>query len=146
MRKDEIELQTKLAEAMTKLADRLEKFQDPVVWQKVLTSAVEAMPSLRGTIPTPIQDLRVTPAVRVVGVSISFSEEERAKLVEQVHISIQPQLAEFNTFVKQALRDMPPDRLQRIAKEIEAGKLPVLKQRHGCIFIEAGDEDAYLPL
>jgi len=137
----------KLATAMEKLADNLEKFQDPVVWQKVLNDAVEVMPALRGAIPIPIPGV-VGAAIpfRIEGVSITLSDEEREKLVERVHAAIQPQLTNFNTFVKEALRDMPPGRLERIGKEIDAGKPPSLKQRHGCIFVEVGDVDAYLPL
>jgi len=154
MDKQEIEATTKLAEAMSKLGDKLDKFQDPVWWQKILSDAVRQIPALAP--PGPMMMARpvltagpgeLTPgAVSVEGVTISLSDDEREKLVNQVNEAIQPQLTEFSQFVKQSLLEMPEHRLKKIAEKVAAGEKPTIKRRHGCIFIAAGDEEFYLGL
>jgi len=153
MDKQEIEATTKLAEAMTKLADRLEKFQDPVFWQKMLSDAVRQIPALGP--PGPVMTARPVlvggpgepeRGVSVEGITISLSDDEREKLVNQVNEAIQPQLTEFSEFVKQSLLEMPAHRLKKIAEKVAAGEKPTLRRRSGCIFITAGDEEIYLGL
>ena len=138
------EAMAKLAEAMTKLADRLEKFQDPVLWQKIFRDAVST-----GLMP-PIQPLALPvalPVGRVESVNVSLSDEERTKLIEKLHEMIQPQITEFNDFVKKSLEEMPPGQLRDLAKKIETGEKPSLKRRHGCVFLSFDSgEDFYLGL
>ena len=131
--------EVKLAIAMNKLADRIEKFQDPVLWQKVLSDAVRVMPMFQQT------EIQLLPQ-QIEGGSVRLSDDERTKLVELVNQAIQPQLFEFCTFVKQSLQDMPLHRLKRIADKIAAGESPKLEKRQGCVFIKVGDDEAYLGL
>jgi hypothetical protein len=148
MGKAETEAQAKLAEAMNKLASSLERFQDPVVWQKIFRDAVLQMPALGEA----QQRLLEAPAValpqgvRIDTLMISLSDEERQKLVAQISEAVQPQLVEFGVFVTQALSDMPAGQLKRIADKVAAGETPTLKRRQGCIFVSAGDEEVYLRL
>lgn len=155
MNKQEIEATTKLAEAMSKLADRLEKFQDPVFWQKVWSDAIGQIPGLAP--PSPVLIGRPVPlppgeapvqsgAIAVEGITISLSDDERQKLVNQVNEAIQPQLAELSQFVKDSLQDMPAHRLKRLAEKVAAGEKPTLKRRHGCVYIAVADEEMYLGL
>lgn len=136
----------KLADAMSKLATSLEKFQDPILWQKVMSDAVQTMPAFTQFLPptpTPVGEL---PAGRIEGVSVSLSDEERGRVAAQVYEAVKPQLQEFNEFVQDSLKEMPAHRLKELAEKIEAGEKPQIKRRHGCIFICAGDTEIYLGL
>ena len=132
----------KLAEAMSKLADRLADFQDPVLWQKVIQDALRT-----GALPAQVAEAAALPPVRIEAVTVSLSDEEREKLAAQVHEAVQPQLAEFNEFVKESLKEIPPARLKELAEKIEAGAKPQLRRRRGCIFLELDSgEEFYLGL
>ena len=136
----------KLAEAMNRLADNLEKFQDPILWQKTISDAARTIPELTRffpAAPTPAGEL---PAGRIEEVAVSLSEEERSKFANQVYDAVKPQLQEFNQFVQESLKEMPMHRLKELAEKIEAGEKPQIKRRHGCIFICAGDTEIYLGL
>ena len=154
MKKSEIEAQKKLGEGMAKLAAALEKFQDPVLWQKLLSDAITrsslGLPLMIPQSPVPGETAAAEGgALRPVGiesVAITLSDEERVKIAGQVYEAVQPQLAEFNVFVQQALAEMPADRLKRIADKIEAGEKVTIKRRQGCVFIAAGDVESYLGL
>ena len=138
------EVKLALAEAMSKLADRLEKFQDPILWQKLIQYAmrVGALPPL----PQPITATGPSP-VRIEAVTISLSDEERRKLADQVYEAVQPHLSEFNDFVKESLKEMPPARLKALADKIEGGAKPQLRRRQGCVFMELeSGEEFYLGL
>lgn len=131
-----------LASAMSKLAENLEKFQDPVLWQKRISDAIQAIPSL-----APLYAPRTAlPAAAIEAVTVRLSDEERSKLAGQIYKAVKPQLKEFNKFVQQSLQDMPPHRLKELAEKIEQGEKPAIKRRHGCIFIAAGDTEIYLGL
>jgi hypothetical protein len=146
MNKKEIAATEKLASALDKLADHMERFVDPVVWQKVLSDAMGLIPSL-AQIGQPVRPgLAVTPLLGIEGVTIKLSDEEREKLANQVYEAIKPQLSEFNDFVQKSLLDMPAHRLKKIAEKIAAGGKPSLGRERGCVFIEAGDEKVYLGL
>lgn len=140
----------KLAEAMSKLAQALEKFQDPVLWQKVISDAMR-IGFLPPGVPAPpqIPGLPQIPGVvvgRVEAVSVSLTEEERGRMAEHVFQGLQPQLAEFNRFVQQALTDMPAARLRALAEKVEAGVKPTISRRQGCVLVQVGDEEYYLGL
>ncbi len=132
----ENEAMEKLAGASNNVADRIEKSQDPVIWQKVIGDAVAFAPALRAVLSPP-------PVVATgVEVSVTLSLEERQKLAGTVFELVKPQLAEFNEFVKQSLLDMPPHRLKEMAEKIEKGAKPSLKRRHDCVLValDSGDE------
>ena len=102
----ESEAMAKLAEAMSKLADRLERFQDPVMWQKVLTDAIHTLPGLGTAIsaspPTRVVSLpsgEPPELRRIEELEVNLSDEERTKLVGEIHKAIEPQIAEFSEFV-----------------------------------------------
>lgn len=150
MEKESNESMEKLAGAMGKLAETLEKFQDPILWQKVFQDAVSI-----GVFPqTVVQQLQVGPpqvgppaeAVRIQRIEISLSDEERENLATKIHEAIQPQLAEFNEFLRDSLKEMPPHRLKQLAAKVEEGAKPALARRRGCVFIIAGDDEFYLGL
>lgn len=135
----------KLADAMNNLADRLEKFQDPLLWQKVISDAVQTMPTLAPYIaplqlPTPVEP--PTGVARVESISVSLSDEERERLSKQVYEALKPQLEEFNKFAQQSLCEMPAHRLKELAERIEAGAKPTLGRRRGCVFVglDTGEE------
>ena len=136
-----------LAEAMSKLADHLEKSQDPVIWQKVMSDAMQTVPELSRFFP-PVAQLPAgeLPVGRVEVVSVSLSDEERSRLASQVYEAVKPELQGFNEFVQQSLEEMPPYRLKQLAQKIEGGEKPKIERRHGCIFICAGDTEIYLGL
>jgi len=145
--KKEVEAQLKLAEAMARLADRLEKFQDPVLWQKTISDATRTMPGFERLLqPAQPVVLGELPSGRVEGVSVSvsLSDEEKEKLANKVYEAVKPQLQEFNQFVQDSLKEMPAHRLRDLAEKIEAGEKPEIKRRHGCVFIVAGDTEVYL--
>ncbi|MBA7558453.1 hypothetical protein ES708_00056 [subsurface metagenome] len=154
MKKSEIEATQKLGEGMAKLATALEKFQDPVLWQKLLGDAITRgslglpviIPQALGPGETAAAEGEALRPVGIESVAITLSDEERAKIAGQVYEAVQPQLAEFNVFVQQALAEMPADRLKRIADKIEAGEKVTIKRRQGCVFIAAGDVESYLGL
>lgn len=146
MNKEEAE--EKLAEAMNNLADKLARFQDPVLWQKIMSDAARTLPGFPG-LPGPVQLQGLDPlraAVRVEAVTVSLSDEAREALVAKVYDAVQPEIAGFNDFVKEALRKMPEHRLQKLGEKVAAGVKLSLRQRPGCVFISAGDDDTYLGL
>ena len=135
----EAEAQLKLASAMERLADKIEKFQDPIVWQKLFSEAARTLPGLPISRVQPQTTLLTDPSVDLV--TVSLSNEEREEFVEQVFSKLQPQLAEFNGFVKKSLKDMPAHRLKLLAKRIEEGHPPKLDRRQGCVFVTMADRD-----
>jgi len=139
-KKDDNEAKLALAEAMSKLADRLEKFQDPILWQKLIQDAmrVGALPPL----PQPGIAAGYSPVI-VEAVTISLSDEERKKLAGQVYKAVQPHLSEFNDFVKESLKEMPPARLKALADKIEGGAKPRLLRRQGCVFVELDSGEGF---
>jgi len=120
----------KLADAMNHLADRLEKFQDPVYWQKLLSDAAQQIPSI-----APQVAIQAVPrSIRVEEMVISLSEEERVRLANQVFESLQPQLEEFQGFLKDSLTEMPAYRLAEnviAAIPINTANCPVWKFTYG---------------
>lgn len=139
----------KLAEAMSKLADRLEKFQDPVLWQKVMNDAIRGGLDFGRLLPPGLGlPIAGPPVGTVEGVSITvgFSDEERSRLATQVYEAVAPQLQDFNLFVKESLKEMPPHRLKALAESIERGEKASIERRSGCIYIKAGGTEAYLGL
>jgi len=154
MNKREIEATEKMAVAMEKLADRLEKFLDPVVWQKTISDAVRMIPAMATPVekiqqsnPIPgLPDISLPQSIQSISVQITLSEDEREIMINKIHESIKPQLAEFAGFVENALKDMPPHRLKKISDQIDQGNPPKLERRKGCVFITAGDEESYLGL
>ena len=151
---NEAEAMEKLAVAMNKLADKLERFQDPVIWQKVLTDAIHTMPGLGAAIsaspalpaPLPGEPTERRLLVGRIEEFVHLSDEERTKLVGEIHKAIEPQLAEFSEFVRQSLQEMPAHRLKKIGEKMAAGEEPKVTRKPGCIFIRTGDEETYLAL
>ena len=130
------EAMLQLAKAMSKLADSLDKFQDPVIWQKIISDAARTLPGYQPRLPS----------IRLEEVTVSLSDEERHRLTSLVYEKVKPQLQEFNQFVKQSLEEMPPHRLKEIAEKVERGAAPRLGRAHGCIYLEAEDRRVYLGL
>ena len=130
----------KLAEAMTNLADRLERFQDPVMWQKIFSDAMSL-----GALPRP-SAVAIGPSVpigMIEGVTVRLSEEDRDAMAQRVFEAIQPQLEEFSDFLKDSLKDMPAHRLRELAAKIDEGKAPKLQRRPGCIYITFETGEGY---
>jgi len=154
MGKDEEKYQgmAELAAAMTKLATTLERFQDPVIWQKIFRDAIATgFVGLPLTMPPPISlpqpgiqgETRPVPVGRIESVTVNLSEEERAKLAARVHELVQPQLAEFNQFMSDALQQMPAAQLKELAEKIEAGAKPKLRRKYDCVFLELDTGEKY---
>lgn len=139
----ENESMEKLAGAMEKLATSIEKWQDPVLWQKIILDALRI-----GVLPAEtVRPLLAVPvAPQIEAITVRLSDEDRDKMADKVYEAVKPQLAEFNEFVKTSLQEMPVGRLKDLAKQIEEGKKPELKRRHGCVFITTGTDDFYLGL
>ena len=127
----ETDAQLQLAIAMNRMASVLENLQDPVLWQKTIANALLNHPEL-GELLRPSLPERV----EAITVEVKLSDEERDRLASTVYEAIQPQLDTFEQFVQASLQDMPPHRLKRLAEQIEAGAVPKLAQRKGCVFVE----------
>ncbi len=124
-----------LAQAMNRLADRIEEFQDPLWWQKTVGASFQTMLNapvmqevVRGSFPSLAPQLE--------SVVVTLSENDRAKMSKCVYEALKPQLKDFNKFVKQSLKELPPNRLKQLAQEIDAGHVPKLERRRGCVFIK----------
>jgi len=132
----------KLAGAMEKLATSIEKWQDPVLWQKIIQDALRtgALP------PHVVAPLIATPPPQIEAVTVRLSDEDRNKMADKVYEAIKPHLVEFNEFVKTSLQEMPLGRLKDLAKQIEEGKVAKLERRQGCVYITTGVDDFYLGL
>ena len=132
----------RLAEAMGKLATSLEKWQDPVLWQKIIQDALRtgALP------PQMVTPLITAPPPQIESMTVRLSDEDRDKMSDKVYEAVKPQLAEFNEFVKTSLQEMPVGRLKDLAKQIEEGKVVKLKRRQGCVYITTEVDDFYLGL
>lgn len=139
----ENESMEKLAGAMEKLAISIEKWQDPVLWQKIIQDALRT-----GALPPHVVAplIAAPPPPQIEAITVRLSDEDREKMADKVYEAVKPHLAEFNEFVKTSLQEMPLGRLKDLAKQIEEGKKPELKRRAGCVFITTGDDDFYLGL
>jgi len=131
----------KLAEAMGKLATSIEKWQDPVLWQKIIQDALRT-----GALPPHVVAPLIAPSTQIEAVTVRLSDEDRNKMADKVYEAVKPQLNEFNEFVKISLQEMPVGRLKDLAKQIEEGREAKLKRRAGCVYITTGVEDFYLGL
>lgn len=134
----------KLAKAMNNLADTLQRFQDPVLWQRTLTDAFQS-PGFRALLP----GLSVgAPGAQpqIESVTVILSDKDRAKMADQVYKAVKPQVAEFSKFLKESLKEMPPHRLKELAAKIEAGHTPKIERRRGCVFLTCDGLEAYLGL
>jgi hypothetical protein len=131
-----------LAKAMSRLADSLDKFQDPLWWQKAVGASLQTTlqyPQIREALPTLPFSLSQ--------VIVTLSEEERQDLASKVYEKLKPQLTEFNGFVKASLVDLPPNRLKELAQRIESGEKLQLKRRRGCVYVSTdGGGEVYLNL
>ena len=139
------EAASKLADSMSKLADTLERFQDPVLWQKAMKTAldtgltlplVQALPG-----PTPSATLMLADSAK-----IHLSDVDREQLATRVYDALKPQLEELKECVAKALKEMPSTQLRSLAEKIEAGEMPEIKRRRGCVYVAAGGEEYYLGL
>jgi len=140
----EEEAMRELAKAMSSLAERLEKFQDPLWWQVCSGRAMQTVTEH----PALVQEMRLALPVSVQAVTVGLSDEDRKAMVETAYRALAPQIKEFGKFTKRALKDLPAFRLKEIVDKIEAGEMPKLRQRRGCIAItfDSGDDEIYLPL
>ena len=161
----EAEAQLRLAEAMNRVADKLERAMDPVRWQKIISDAVGMgvlpshilMPRAIQTVPGPQGEPEtalpsqtggmIVGQLQEISAQVSLSPEDREKLATRVIEAVKPQLEEFGTFVKEAVRDMPVLRLRQMAAELDKGKVPQLKRRSDCVFLafEGEPGDAGIP-
>jgi len=135
-----------LANAMNRLANRIEEAQDPLRWQKLFHNAMSTLvniPSMAGTLQ------QAVPGLNVEALTVSLTDAERTKLSNRIYRELKPQLDEFQSFTRQALKEMPPHRLQEIAGKLAAGAKPVLKKRRDCVFLAVGkmpNDEYYLGL
>jgi len=160
----EAEAQLKLAEAMNRMADKLERAMDPVRWQKIISDAIGMgilpsymLPLATRTVPGPADEAQAAgppqaegmgvAEIREVSAQVTLSLEDREKLAARVIEAVKPQLEEFGTFVKEAVRDMPEHRLRQMAAELDKGKVPQIKRRSDCVFLafEGEPGDAGIP-
>jgi len=135
----------KLADAMEGLATSIEKWRDPVLWQKIVQDALRTG-ALPQQVMAPLIETLPVPLPQIEAVTVRLSDEDREKMAVKVYEAIKPQLAEFNEFVKVSLQEMPVGRLKDLAKQTEEGMKPKLKRRQGCVFITTGLDDFYLGL
>lgn len=144
----------KLAEAMNNLADKLSKFQDPIIWQKILNDAmrvgwippVNEPPTLRQPIGTPLDEVPVSVSYLVTRSELHLSNEDRDKLVMDIYDKVKPQMEDLHDFVKQSLHEMPAGRLKQLKEKIDQGENAKLSRRYGCIYLELDSEEIYLGL
>jgi hypothetical protein len=76
-------------------------------------------------------------------VVVELTEEQKNDMVKIIYKSIRPQMKEFNKFVKNSLKVMPPNSLKRLAERVLAGDVPKLKQKPGCIFMDVGEGESF---
>lgn len=141
----ETEAQLKLAEAMNRLAEGIEKFQDPAWWQRVVGQAFQTLFEIPAIQPMVAQALPA--GVSLESIIVRLTDEERQDMSQKVYEALQPQLDEFTGFVKDSLQEMPAHQLKELSEQIKKGAKPTLKKRRGCIFVvfDSGYE-AYLSL
>lgn len=141
----EQETQLELARAMHHLAESIERFQDPVWFQKTIGDAFRGMAQFDLTAPAVARVL--PPGVTLEAITVSLSDEEREKMSQKIYEALKPQMQEFDNFVKTSLAELPPHRLKEIADKIESGVKPSLERRRGCVFIKMDDGyESYLGL
>ena len=120
-----------LAQAMSRLADSLDKFQDPLWWQKTVGASMQTM------LQSPqVQEALPPPPISLTGMVVTLSDDERATMAALVYDKLQPQLDEFNQFVKTSLTELSPNRLKELAESIKSGAEVKLKRRRGCVYVE----------
>ncbi len=144
-KKEGQEAELELAKAMNHLAERLERFQDPLWWQKTIGSTFQTMMHIPALQPTIAQALPA--GVTIESVTVTLSGEEREKMSQKIYGALQPQIQEFDGFVKASLAELPPHRLKELAEKIEGGAKPEIQRRRGCIYIALEDgTEAHLGL
>jgi hypothetical protein len=147
LRQKEIESRLQLADAMTRVALAIEEF--PHVVKQSIATAFQSMLNLPGQ-PQALRE--VFPSLAVESLVVHLSDEQKEEMSETIYQAIQPQMTEFNQFVKNSLKTMPPNQLKRLAEKVKTGVVPKLSQRPGCICMETGDietddfEDFYLKM
>lgn len=139
----------RLAAAMEKLSDALEKVASPDTW-RVVSEILNAR--LQGVMTAPLRGL-VMPTLPALPVGIpqqlqiSLTPEERAAMVAAVMEAVTPHLAEFREYVSQSVAELPAVELKRAVDLIAAGHKPQLRRAQGCIFLSyPGEEEIYLRL
>ena len=141
--------QEQLAQSMVRLAEALEKATSPDTWRAIWEIGVSRM----GESLSRIQAL-ITPPPRIslpgaetlqVGyiseVGVTLAPEERRRMTQQVSEAIKPQLAQFENFVQEAIKDLPASKLQRAVELIDSGKVPKMSRKLGCLFLDFPDEN-----
>ena len=105
------------------------------------------MQTLVGTSLAPQIAQALPVGVSVSSITISLSDDERAKMAGSVYKALMPQLKEFGDYVHESLMELPAHRLKELATQIEAWAKPKIQRRRGCIFValDSGYE-SYLPL
>jgi hypothetical protein len=124
-----------LAQAMNRLADKIEEFQDPLWWQKTVGASFQTMlnaPVVQGLVGASFP--RIAPQLE--SIVVKLSEDDREEMSKRVMKALKPQLKDFNKFVKVSLEELPPNRLKQLAQEIDAGHIPKLERRRGCVFVK----------
>ena len=144
MGKKETKAQLELAKAMNRLADNLEMVLDPAWWQRQTGQLFQTFAEIPAVAPVLRANL---PAGSLESITVRLSDEEREQMSQMVYEALQPQLHEFQGFVKQSLEELPAHRLKELAKQIEAGEKPRLEKRRGCIYVTFEDgTEQYLGL
>lgn len=139
----------RLAEAMSKLADAMNNFSDPVRWQKTISDAVRVaagLPQVEAELTRRITAV-LPSGVALQAIAVELSEDQRREMAAEVMAKLEPQLVEFRNFVQTSLKEMPAHRLKELAEKIKAGAKPLLRRRAGCVFVELDTgEETYLNL
>ena len=141
MTTDKEKAELELAKAMNRMAESIEHFQDPVWIQKVFGDAIQTMAGVPQIAPAVARAL--PPGVTLEAITISLSEKDRKQMSRQIYTGLKPHLKEFNQFIKDSLKDMPPHRLKELARRIEQGAKPTLERRRGCVYIKLDTGDEY---
>ena len=101
--------------------------------------------ALSRTLPTPIMlpigttqlEVRQLPAPEIV--------REEIEIVTQAVLA---KMEQMKSHIVEAVSELPPEALQRIAEKLKAGEEFALRRRRGCVHIDfgTGDDEFYLKL
>lgn len=154
--KEQIEAVNRLTEAMVNLEKTREEgnrqlnelLSSPERLGEVMSQAV-AIAQSRVVPPLGVAQVRaVEGGTQVEGALLLPSPELVKEQVETVTKAVMGKMEEMEKHVAQAVSELPPNILERIAEKIKAGEDFTLRRRHGCVHIDfgSGDDEFYLRL
>lgn len=152
--KEQVEAINRLAEGLYGLQKAREEGNKQI--NEMLTNPEQFASLIQGAISriyppqvTAIPPTRVAMGPGLVSETHLLASPEAVKeTIDTVTKAVLEKMEEMEKHVTEAVSELPPDTLEKIAEKIKAGEDFTLRRRHGCVHIDFGygDDEYYLRL